>query len=181
MAFCPHCKQDLPASSFFANAGRASGLSILCKTCYRAYEGTPERRAKRTWNTINARSGSQQSYEHVQVRMTRDEFLAWAVPAYEKWMSLYPGQTPSLDRIDPAGHYELTNLRILERGENNRLGRNHHNVHAPLGMAWCHVCKEYLPTSQFWRNSSNHNGLQKRCKPCHMAATKSRSSPSPAP
>jgi hypothetical protein len=103
--------------------------------------------------------------------MSRDEYLSWAVPAFTEWMAANTG-TPSVDRVNPRGHYEIGNLRILERGENNRLASNHPNVHAPAGKAWCGECAEYLPREHFYRCASHFNGLQKRCKPCHEAALK---------
>jgi hypothetical protein len=147
-------------------------MSILCKVCYRKYEATPDRRAKRTWNTLHARIRLQPSYKGIGVRMTRDDFLEWAVPAYTRWMAANPDKTPSLDRIDPAGHYAVDNLRVIERGENSRLARNHPNVHAPEGMAWCHSCEAYLPVDNFWKSARDFNGLQKRCKPCQKSAIK---------
>lgn len=163
---CPHCSLKLPKSSFFANAGRKDGRSVLCKTCFRQYESSPERRAKRTWNTIKFRSGRQKGYEHVRVEMTRDEFIGFAVPAYTEWMSEHPGLCPSIDRIDSEGPYSLANIRVIERGENSRLQKRHKNVFAPPGMAWCHACKKYLDQSLFWKSAGSFNGLQHRCKQC---------------
>ena len=171
MARCPHCEQDKPESAFYRNADRKNGLSILCKPCFRIYEGSPERRAKRTWNTLHARVRLQSSYRDVEVRMTRAEFLRWALPAYEKWMHEHPGETPSLDRERPEGHYEIGNLRILARGMNARLARNHPNVYAPYGMAWCGACKEYLLITMFQKCRTSFNGLQQRCRICQNRAT----------
>jgi hypothetical protein len=171
---CPHCRIDKPAVDFYRNRNRSDGLSILCKLCFRAYEGLPDRRAKRTWHTINARVRRQSSYAGVEIRMTRAEFLAWALPAFTEWMGANPNKTPSVDRRDPSGHYEVGNLRILERGENGRLARNHPNVHAPDGLAWCHRCKSYRPVAAFQRCRSNFNGLQKRCRSCQNAASRLR-------
>lgn len=108
--------------------------------------------------------------------MSRSDFLAWALPAYAEWMQANLGLTPSLDRIKPAGHYEIGNLRILERGENSRLATGNLNVHAPEGMAWCGgQCKRYLPQSAFQRMQRAFNGLQKRCRECQNAAVRQTS------
>jgi hypothetical protein len=187
MKTCPHCSLSLSPQRFYKNAARPDGLSILCRGCHRVYEGGTERRVKRTWNTIRARVLRQSSYAGVEVRMTRDKFISWAIQAYTAFQLANPNDQPSLDRIDPTGHYELGNLRVLSRGDNARLASNHPNVHAPSGMAWCCGCKAYLPESAFWREASAYNGLQGRCKPCTnkaIAASKlkaSRSSPSHAP
>lgn len=167
MKKCPVCKRPLPAERFYTNAGRDDGLSVRCKDCYRAYEATPDRRAKRTWNTINARAGKQRSYEHVEVRMTREEFLEWAIPQYRSWESK---ETPSLDRIDPSGHYEIGNLRVISRRINQSTQRTAKNWRAAKGTAWCSSCKKYLPTENFWRCAPRPNGLQSRCKPCQKQA-----------
>lgn len=170
MNYCPHCDMVKRSQAFYRNASRANGLSILCKPCYRKYESAPDRRAKRTWNTLKTRIRTQPAYSGVEIRMERDEFLEWAIPEYEGWMADNPNQTPSLDRIDPSQHYSLGNLRILSRGENTRLARNHKNVHAPSGKAWCGVCRRYLPTNSFWKNSVAFNGKQSRCKTCQATA-----------
>ena len=167
---CYRCKGYFEAEAFFKNSGKDRGISSNCKRCFKEYESSPSRKVKSTWNTINARSGKQRGYEHVQIRMTRQEFLDWALPKYEQWMKDRPDETPSLDRVDPNGHYEISNLRLLERGENSRLAKNHPNVHAKEGTAWCCRCEQYLDVSQFWRSKSNYNGLQGRCKDCQRHA-----------
>lgn len=180
MQQCPHCRKSLQEDGFFKNRHRKNGLSILCKDCFKTYEASPDRRAKRTWNTLHARVRLQASYTGVEVRMTRDQFLAWAIPVYTNWQAKNPGLTPSIDRIDPKKHYELGNLRVIERGENARLASNHPNVYAPEGMAWCSSCRTYLPRSLFWASLGAFNGLQKRCKACHTVAmrmSKERSQP----
>lgn len=118
---CPRCHRKLAAMKFYRHSGRLSGHSILCKSCYRAYESSPGRRAKRTWNTIHARVRLQSAYQGIEIRMTREAFLKWAIPEYTKWMTSNQGITPSLDRINAAKHYELGNLRIISRSENARL------------------------------------------------------------
>lgn len=171
MIHCPHCDNDLPPSSFYKHSGRKNGASILCKSCYKEYEASPERRAKRTWNTLHCRVRMQSSYDGIEIRMTRKEFLCWAIPQYQAWMNANPDDCPSLDRKDPKAHYQIGNLRILERGENSRLASNHPNVFAPLGMAWCGTHKAYLPVQNFQRCQSNFNGLQQRCAECQNKAT----------
>lgn len=179
MPTCGRCHLDLPREAFFQNSGRRSGVSSHCKSCFAAYESSPDRRAKRTWNTLNARVLRQSSYEGIKVKMSRDDFLQWAIPEYQAWQATHPNETPSLDRIDPTKHYELGNLRIIERGENARLASNHPNVHAPKGKSWCGACKAYLLPSSFWRNARAFNGLQSRCKAClssELAVSKKRHS-----
>lgn len=57
-------------------------------------------------------------YEDVEVRLGIEEFMAWALPKVEEFTQQNPGKSPSVDRIDPDGDYEMGNIRILELGEN---------------------------------------------------------------
>jgi len=50
----------------------------------------------------------------IEVRMTRSEFISWAL---EKWPSR-DYLSLDFDREDNDGHYELSNLRLLTRSEN---------------------------------------------------------------
>lgn len=170
MLNCPGCSTTLAVDNFYRNAGRKTNTSVLCKECFKSYEATPHRRAKRTWQNIVSRLKRQHSYRHVELRMTRTDFIEWAVPQFYKWIADGHSTTPSIDRIDPKGHYELGNIRLTTRAENSRLASNHPNVFAKTGQAWCHVCKAYLPSEHFWKSASSYNGLQNRCKKCQTDA-----------
>ena len=141
----------------------------------KAWLATPKGRASRMWTTLCERAGKVRYYEHVQVRMTRDEFLRWAVPAIRRWWSRHPGETPTVDRKDSQGHYELGNLRITSRGENTRNRSYNKNLVAPEGMAWCGgKCQRYLPIEAFSTRPSRSVGVQGRCKKCHAEYVKAR-------
>ena len=56
--------------------------------------------------------------QNVKVRVTYDNFMEWAIPAYLKFMQDNFSSTPSLDRIN-GGDYELGNLQVLERRTNS--------------------------------------------------------------
>jgi len=162
------------------------GMEIdLCPECElkiklaeRIHAAQPRNRALRIWRALllrcGNRDGNNPSYEHTEVRMTQAEFLAWAIPAYQEYLEQHPESflpekpkdTASLDRIDPNGHYEIGNLQIISMGENARLSNQHRNVHAPKGMAWCSVCRQYLPVANFAKANKRFNGLQKRCREC---------------
>ena len=82
------------------------------------------RTAGRAWNRLNSRAGNKyghgKHYEHVEVRMSREEFIDWATPQYEAWFKKHPNITPSLDRIEESGHYELGNLQLITISENSK-------------------------------------------------------------
>jgi hypothetical protein len=150
--------------------------------CVRRYQTSPEGRAnykryrssiagrtKMMWSNICNRvsncNGRNPSYAHVELRMTKNEFVRWAVPALTRWMNKNPGLRPSVD-IRDGGHYEVINLRILELGENARLQSRNRNVYAPVGMAWCARHKEYLSVACFGKRKNAMNGLMSSCREC---------------
>lgn len=167
---CPRCKQSLPITDF------GSGARIdYCKPCRaeksREHNKTPRGRAVSAWRLMNRRIITQPEYAGIEVRMTRAEFLEWAEPRYAAWAIEHPGETPTVDRIKPNGHYELGNIRLLEWGENARLARRNRNVHAPAGMHWCGRCEGYLPLDRFGKSRNKIHGVADVCKACRIAST----------
>ena len=115
------------------------------------------------------RDGRHPAYASVKLLLSRDEFLAWAIPAFSRWMLDHPGERPSIDRIQ-FGDYELGNLQILSILDNTRKQKHRPNMNAPEGMAWCSRCQKHLPRTAFAAHSANPvNGLQSYCKDCNRA------------
>lgn len=78
----------------------------------RTINGTQSKRVFRINNASYLRKG-------IEVRMTRDEFKRFCLENERHIMALYAsGDTPSIDRIDPNGHYEIGNIRILSLSQN---------------------------------------------------------------
>ena len=87
-----------------------------------------------TWRNINRRTinGSNPRPEAncmryirrgVRLELTKDQFYAWCDEQALEIIKLYSdGWTPSIDRIDPNGHYQLGNIRILSTTANAVLG-----------------------------------------------------------
>ena len=50
--------------------------------------------------------------------MTKEEWYKWAKPRIEVFMDESPGETPSVDRKDTKGHYEPSNLQIINWHQN---------------------------------------------------------------
>lgn len=117
------------------------------------------------WSLINQRCGKVPAYLGVEVRLTRGEFLAWAVPAVRRWQVANPNGTPSIDRKS-GGHYEIGNLRVVSVGENSRTRAYNKTVNAPPGKAWCGGCKQYLGRAKFSPRPGRSTGVQGRCKKC---------------
>jgi hypothetical protein len=143
------------------------------------YRKTPRGAAACAWNRLTSRAGGKYNYGRcyagVEVKMTRDEFIAWAVPAYAAWFRDHPGVTPSLDRIDGARHYEVGNLQLLTRLQNTLKNAKQKNLHAPPGHRWCSGCQGFKPEGEFYtapsavRLPTNPNGYLCYCKPCHTS------------
>jgi hypothetical protein len=167
---CTGCGKTKPRSEFHKHAPSKDGLKPRCKPCQREAEARrrlePDHKAVQAWHDLNKRVQNQPEYAGVEVRVTRDAFVAWATDAFARWFVTHPDVRPSVDREDPAGHYEISNLRVIPLGENSRRARNHHNVHAPSGKAWCAGCLTYKFRSDFERNAGKPHGLQNYCRPC---------------
>lgn len=170
---CSGCRKSKSLDFFDKHPTAGHGRSNYCKECRKEYGKerlkTPEGKAQRAWWSMKGRVKNQSEYIGVEIRFTRKEFMAWAVPAFTEWMSQNPGLRPSVDRINVPGHYEIGNVRVLELGENCRLAAKNKNVHAPDGKAWCGSCKKYKLCEQFEKNRSTPHGLQSRCRKCRAA------------
>lgn len=122
----------------------------------RARSRTPVQMAKRAWVHMRVRTGHRpgcpppKCYEGIEIRMTKEEFMEWAVPRYEEWQRTHPNEIPSIDRVREEGHYELSNIQMISRWENTQKTRWYKNRHAPPGKAWCTYCKKYKPVELFY-------------------------------
>lgn len=77
------------------------------------------------WHSMNRRCTiGHYSKLGIEVKVTREQFNAWCDTNRRKIEHLYSaGKTPSIDRKNPDGHYELSNMRIMERWKNVRGSR----------------------------------------------------------
>lgn len=137
---------------------------------------TPQGAASRAWIRLNYRSQGKckntRCYEGVEVRMTRQDFYDWAVPKYRQWFIDHPVREtaehiPSVDRIDPAGHYEISNIQIISMSDNSRKIRTV-NDHAPSGTKWCPRCSQFISVASFYseRGRKGIKQLHGECKAC---------------
>ncbi len=135
-----------------------------------AYRKTAAGASSCAWNRLTARAGAKYGYSKcysgIEVKITRTDFIAWAIPQYKSWFAEYPGITPSIDRIDSNGDYEINNLRLLSRYDNIQAASWYKNRIAPRGMAWCGSCKSYLLITRFWKDRQKKNGLGTYCMDC---------------
>lgn len=173
MKTCKKCGGDGPFSSHPTTADRLNPFCVGCENeRLHRYEKTPKGKAARAWSSLRARAGNSTgrtpTYAKVEVRMTREEFMAWAVPRFERWAAEHPDVRPSIDRRKNDGHYELANIRIVALSVNVQKTSRKKSPHAPRGTAWCSgPCKQFRLKKHFAKCSRLATGVQTQCRDCN--------------
>ena len=112
---CNDCGQQLSPNNktriYKSKCKECAQKSIARKKKYR-------RTAKGFWKAMNYRCSHNPNYRKIEVKMTYEEWDQWVTPRLNKFKKQYPSQSPSVDRINPNGHYELGNVRIISRLHN---------------------------------------------------------------
>lgn len=171
---CRLCRRSKALTTFTANCKAADGRLNTCKQCdarrrREKYASDPRTRAIALWHCllqrINNANGKNPSYGHVDLRLSRDEFVRWFVAELPKFTKRYGAEvTPSIDRTNSKGHYAISNMRLLPLLENSNLAERKKNLRAPPGLAWCGKCAKYLPKENFYKNKAQPHGLEHSCK-----------------
>lgn len=165
MRTCSRCKTAKPRGEYYRDRRKLDGCQAICKACTAeervAYRGTPYGQAARAWLSILHRLRSRDTYQGRELRMTREEFMAWAVPIYASWDA--SRGRPTVDRIDNDGHYELSNLQIISMSENSAKDSR---IVSPDGQSWCGGCQAHMDRSCFTKNRAQWDGLSKICREC---------------
>ena len=125
------------------------------------------KRANNKYNAILCRTrgyGNRKNdkYRGVEVKVSRSEFIEWYMPRD------FDGA--SVDRIDPAKGYELSNMQVIPMS----LNASKDKVKASDGMCECRVCHEVKPLDQFVKNNRRLNGHSTICKSCEALRSKKR-------
>ena len=105
-----------------------------------AIHRTPIYRARSAYYSMGRRcenkSGKHPAYKNVQLRMTMEELIEWAVPRYEKFLSERPDDTPCVARNGDSGHYKIGNIEIVSVKENRDAQRRGRKM-VQLVCAFC--------------------------------------------
>jgi len=153
MKTCRRCQQSKSLNEMKKSSKKPDGRDSICKECYRKehrkYDRTPHGRCRTAWYRINERAGNKRgdcpTYANVEVKMTKEEFFIWARPRYEEWEKLHPNVTPSINRIDPKGHYEISNIEMISWNENaSGPKQGHLTTETALVDFVIHKCSEHL-------------------------------------
>lgn len=131
---CSTCNKAQPPDMFYL---QSSGRPFnKCKECFcksgKAYKKANKQtidKYKRNWNkSVNGyrhlmwegivRRCGTGNYKFIEVRMTKEEWYEFATPMITEFLENNPGDTPSVDRINPKGHYSLDNVRIVSWEKN---------------------------------------------------------------
>lgn len=92
--------------------------SEAAKNSKKVYMSKPRSKALMLWHNMNYRCDNHELYKNVSVKMTREEWLKFAVPAVERFLKQNPGGRPSVHRRNDSGDYEVGNIEIIDRKEN---------------------------------------------------------------
>ncbi len=112
---------------------------------------------------LNA-NGKNPTYAQVELRMTQDEWLAWAIPRYEAFDREFPGESPNAGRQDDCGHYEIGNIRIIPHRQNR--AEQGEACRAKNGIKRCSRCKQTKSTAAFGYKLASSDGLDYWCRQC---------------
>lgn len=125
-------------------------------------------RAKAAYANMIARclnaNGNNPAYSDVELRMTKEEWLTWAVPQYEDFMIQFPNTTPNASRFNDDGHYEINNIHIIPQKDNRNEMK--FDCQAVDGIKICSRCGVDKPISKFNKKRSAADGLDYWCRTC---------------
>ena len=127
----------------------------------------PEHHISYLYEEINKRVACKKQYTYINLEFTEDEFINFIHNQMDLFTEIWnnwetsgfkKGFCPTVDRVDPKGHYSLNNIQIITHSENsgkdkrnfliykgelksvielaNRFGIDKGVVHARLSIGW---------------------------------------------
>lgn len=109
---------------------------------------TQEQRARRHWSSMKSRVKTKHYEERgIEIQWTYAEFEAWFCSTENRKIVdriLKSGETPSIDRVSPKGHYTESNCRIIPLKLNCALGE----VNALISRM--KTLQAYLKENEHW-------------------------------
>jgi len=128
---------------------------------------TPLYRAKAAYlgmlkRCLNA-NGKNPTYSCVELRMTLEEFLEWSLPRYAEFISEFPNTVPNVARYNDKGHYEIGNIEIISRLENQQQTTYKAAIE---GYKTCSKCNINKSIDSFVKHKGKPDGLSYECREC---------------
>lgn len=136
-----------------------------------AIHRTPLYRARSAYVSMGHRAlnktGKNPAYADVELHMTLEEWLVWAIPEYERFEREHPDESSNVSRKGDKGHYEIGNIRIATKAENLA----EYATHSPArikenGLKRCTECKKDKPLSMYNKSKATPTGHAYHCKDC---------------
>lgn len=135
-----------------------------------AIHRTPLYRAKAAFANMVRRCGNKTSrdpaYANVKVIFTKEAWLAWAVPRYEKFAEDHPTESPSVSRKEDCGDYEIGNVEIAPMSDNRVRQKAKLLMHADGTKLCGGKCKQVKLATDFNRNRTRPDGYDHICRVC---------------
>ena len=162
------CTRLLPETTLVRIQHRAPKFMKTFKSP--AIHRTPLYRAKAAYCNMIARcenaNGKNPAYANVKLRMSLDEFLAWAVPRYEAFVAEYPNERPVCARRGDLGDYEIGNIEIISWAENRKRQKTLLQLRED-GTKMCGRCRKILiAVANFRKNRWRPDGFGHWCREC---------------
>lgn len=131
---CPKCGQEKNIEEFHRSKRRKDGRYWCCKACRSEYNkkryrkmSPLERSAYNMARNVVGRTGVNGKYTKKGIKNllgNQAEIERFLLENFSQDIQaiLDKGETPSIDRIDPKGHYEPGNVRVIPHRLNSKLG-----------------------------------------------------------
>lgn len=181
---CKTCKQKLPINKFAITGKKIPGKERYrkssCRSCVHQKDKTKptyvmsrmlsfaRMRCENPKNDSYARYGGR----GIKFNIDRKDFYSKFKKKVD--IMLKAGKTPSIDRIDSDGHYEMNNIQIVHFADNTdemrqRLSERFKQdrilaEQAPTKI--CNACDQEFPTTTFWKKKEFPDGTVTRYNRC---------------
>lgn len=125
---CSMCGLGKPLTEFHRDQSKSGGRGYRCKDCQSKYGAarynTPQGRLRHMAKNVISRTNNCPGYRHIEclVGSTVEEVYRYLASHFlaDTAALMAMGEIPSVDRIDPQGHYEHGNIRVISKRENDR-------------------------------------------------------------
>ena len=151
LKMCGKCHDWKSLDDFYNDKRQPDGKTSWCKACtykqpawkgrtkYAEYPPKLLKMAEGKWAGMHDRCNDPERhnancYRGIEVRVKKDEFIRWIIPELERFYREHPYEVASIDRINPDGHYEWGNMRVISLWRNSWRNRSNPEALLPDGF-----------------------------------------------